>query len=67
MRSREEIESSVSGWNDGAMAPLPSSHTLGNQDTIIELLLDIRDLLSAQDARPAVTHPKSPPAPEVKL
>lgn len=34
---------------------------------VLELLLDIRQLLMQQDTRPAVTYPKSPPPPEVKL
>ena len=58
MRPREEIEKTT----PKRMEMDPHYGVL----VLLEVLLDIRDLLWAQDGRPAVTHPKSPPAPEVK-
>ena len=40
-------------------------HERSRRQLELEVLLDIRELLSVQDDRPAVTHPKSPPPPEV--
>lgn len=68
MRSRKEIEESAIK----AVVKEKDYHLVaefrdevGLLNLCLEVLLDIRDAVSAQDTRPAVTHPKSPPPPEV--
>lgn len=56
MRSREDIEADL-GTDTGRMEAVW---------VLLEVLLDVRDLLLEQKQGPVVTHPVSPPPPEVK-
>lgn len=60
MRPRIEILTEVQALvNKGPVPAIPAQVLLSQ----LEVLLDIRELL---DSRPSVTHPASPPPPEVK-
>ncbi len=68
MRTREEIEAQILGWNDApAQAPggLASAALLSNQVLLIEVMLDVRTLLMGTS--PAIvkgTSPSSAPSAE---
>ena len=64
MRTREDIEQDAASLAL-SMADGPEIVSAGLVGCQLEVLLDIRDLLLAQDIRPAATFPASPPPPEV--
>ena len=74
MREAAEIKEEVDGVNLAEKEPrMILQNSILMHRAILEVLLDsrqvlidIHQLLQDQDPRPAVTHPVSPPPPEVK-